>query len=475
MKNSLKVASALLLSVASVSAKTAEKPNVILIMADDMGWGDVGFNGNDVIATPCMDKLASEGVVLDRFYSACAVSSPTRCSVLTGRNPCRSGVFCANQGIMREQEISLAELLKSQDYTTGHFGKWHLGTLTDQTKDANRGRNGRSDLLNPPSLHGYDDSFVTESKVPTYDPSIAPVGMTKGYWDYLKPGDERERYGTSYWKHDGTKETKNLSGDDSRVIMDRVIPFIDGAKGGDTPFFSVIWFHTPHMPCVAGPKQQEMYKEYPLDKRNYYGAISAMDEQIGRLVDHLKRVGEFENTIIYFCSDNGPAGGEDGPGKTGGLSGRKASLLEGGVRVPTFVYWRGHTQGRVSQVPISSVDYFPTFLDIANIDNYDGTLDGSSIMPYLDKDSSRDYERPIIWQLSSRYSHGTCTAIRRGDYKLIQFLATGAVELYNLRCDPMESTNIADSEPKVARALLRDVETWRHENSVPLPPNAVVK
>ncbi|NQZ56261.1 MAG: sulfatase-like hydrolase/transferase, partial [Lentisphaeraceae bacterium] len=157
-----------------------KKPNVILIMADDLGWGDTGYNGNKVIKTPHLDQMAADGLKMDRFYSASSFCSPTRASCLTGRNPYRTGIFTANKGILRPEEVTLPEILREQGYATGHFGKWHLGTLTADEKDANRGRKGNTQLLNPPKEHGYDDCFVTESKVPTYDPMKKPTKFEKG-------------------------------------------------------------------------------------------------------------------------------------------------------------------------------------------------------------------------------------------------------------------------------------------------------
>ena len=272
------------------------QPNVILIMADDLGWGDVGFNGNKVIQTPNLDNLSSEGVIFNRFYSGCAVSSPTRASVLTGRNPFRTGIFHANVGILRPEEVTLPELLQQQGYRTGHFGKWHLGTLTYKEKDANRGKPGNTALYNIPAEHGYIESFVTESKVPTCDPMVKPIKCDGRFWDYIVDKNASISYNTHYWKHNGDKETLNLSGDDSKIIMDRVLPFIEESNIADRPFFSVIWFHTPHLPCVASPEFADMYKNLSLPERNYYGCISAMDYQVGRLVKFLKDNNIYDNT-----------------------------------------------------------------------------------------------------------------------------------------------------------------------------------
>ncbi len=443
-----------LLTAAATSAIAANTPNIILIMADDLGWGDVGFNGNTIIKTPHLDALAGEGVVFDRFYTACAVSSPTRNSCLTGRNPYRTGIFHANVGIMRQEELTTMELLKANGYTSGHFGKWHLGSLTDKQKDANRGRVGNSAEVNPPSLHGYDDSFVTESKVPTYDPMIAPVGKKGSFWDYIKDGEQRRTYGTAYWNHDGTQASENLEGDDSRVIMDRVLPFIDRASQKQTPFMSVVWFHTPHLPCVAGPKEQEMYKDYPLQKRNYYGCITAMDEQVGRLVKHLKDNGLFDNTLIFFCSDNGPEGNDNAPGTTAGMRGRKRSLYEGGIRVPGFVVWGKEIKGGSrTDAPCFTSDYMPTILDIAGITQSNPhQLDGESIMPLVSgRRPKSERTRPMVFVFQGQ------AAVVDNQYKL--YYLNDKYELYDLRADRSETTDIADKHPKLVEkysAILKE-------------------
>ncbi len=444
----------LLSTLAVVGASAAEKPNVILIMADDLGWGDVGFNGNTIIQTPNLDALAGEGVIFERFYAACAVSSPTRSSVLTGRNPYRTGIFHANVGVMRCEELALTELLKDADYTTGHFGKWHLGSLTDKEKDANRGKVGNTAEVNPPSAHGYDDSFVTESKVPTYDPMIAPVGKKGSYWDYVKEGEESKNYGTAYWNHDGTKATENLEGDDSRVIMDRVLPFIDVASKKQTPFMSVVWFHTPHRPCVAGPKEQEIYKDYSLDKRNYYGCITAMDEQVGRLVQHLKDIGEYDNTLIFFCSDNGPEGDDSAPGTAPGMRGRKRSLYEGGIRVPGFVVWGDKIKGgRTIETPCFTSDYMPTILDIVGIEGKNThQLDGESIMPIVaNRKALKERTRPMVFVFEKQ------AAVVDNRYKL--YYTDGKYELYDLTNDRAEQNNIIAQHPDLEskyKAVLKD-------------------
>ncbi|MFI3270025.1 MAG: sulfatase-like hydrolase/transferase [Rikenellaceae bacterium] len=407
---------------AEAEAKTMQ-PNVILVMCDDLGWGDVGFNGNEIIRTPNIDKMAGEGVIFNRFYAACAVSSPTRASVLTGRNPYRMGVFTANMGILRPEEITIPELLREEGYATGHFGKWHLGALTDKEKDANRGMVGNAKELNLPKEHGYDDAFVTESKVPTWNPM-------------LNPADNSKPYGTAYWDINGDKVTDNLAGDDSRVIMDRVLPFIKKSSEQGKPFLSVVWFHTPHKPCVAGAEYAAMYSDYSKEFQNYAGCVTAMDEQMGRLRKYLEDNKLDDNTVIFFCSDNGP---ENGVGVTGGFRARKRSLYEGGVRVPAFVYWRGKIRKPFStDYPAVTSDYLPTIVSLVGVDpakcKYE--LDGVDISAVFTKRESQR-EQPIIFAYNGQYTivdnqHKLYT---RGDLK----------ELYDITDDPYEKRPLSNS------------------------------
>ena len=274
-------------------------------MADDMGWGDAGYNGHTVLKTPHLDNVAAEGLVFNRFYSAAPVCSPTRGSVLTGRHPFRYGIYYANVGKLPQSEVTLAEVLKMSGYVTGHFGKWHLGTLSRTVRDSNRGGKGDdTSHYSPPWHHGFDVCFSTEAKVPIWDPMITPERAAGGVGQNQLPG---EFYGSYYWTGEGCMETQNLEGDDSRVIMDRVIPFISDAVSRDRPFFAVVWFHTPHSPVVAGQEYLNQYPDLEQNQRHYYGTLTAMDEQIGRLRKELEDLHVARNTMIWFTSDNGPA------------------------------------------------------------------------------------------------------------------------------------------------------------------------
>lgn len=440
--------------------QTLKSPNVILIMCDDLGWGDTGFNGNTKIKTPNLDMLAGKGITFERFYSACAVCSPTRGSCLTGRNPYRYGIPTANSGHMKEEEITFPELLKEEGYATGHFGKWHLGTLTTKVKDANRGKPGDSTHYSIPTMHGYDTYLVTESKVPTYDPMLKPKTFDKEKGESLRYGwkavlnkNEAEPYGTHYWKGEETAETENLEGDNSRVIMDRVIPFIESAVKNNNPFFSVVWFQTPHLPVVADEEMMAQYIQYSYVEQIYYATISGMDEQVGRLWEKLEELGQAENTMIWFCSDNGPE--RETPGTSGPFRERKRSLYEGGVRVPAFcVFPNGVKAGQKTDFPAFTSDYLPTVLDLLQINYPDNRpLDGISLKDLLNGNDA-DRETPMGFLFREKMSWVT------HEYKLISTDQGETFELYNLLKDPSEKENIIENHKELASGMKNDLMEW---------------
>lgn len=450
----------LLYPLKSQASDKQKDPNIILIMCDDLGWGDTGFNGNLKILTPNLDKLSAKGMVFNRFYSASAVCSPTRGSCLTGRNPYRYGIPGANKGHMKKEEITLPELLKEKGYQTGHFGKWHLGTLTTKVRDANRGKPGDATNYSIPSMHGYDRYFVSESKVPTYDPMVRPLvfdtpnGESLKYgWEALKPGAASQKYGTYYWKGEEQAEDQNLEGSNSKLIIDRTISFIGSSIENEHPFLSVIWFHTPHLPVVASKQTMEAYSQYSHKEQIYYAAISAMDEQVGRLWEYLNQQGEADNTMIWFCSDNGPE--NDTPGSSGPFRERKRSLYEGGLRGPAFCVWpNGINPGLQSDFPAVTSDYLPTIIDMLKI-NYPKSrpLDGISLMKVVNGESMKR-EKAIGFRFKSKMSWVTHR------YKLISTNAGKTFELYDLLADKEEQNNIAAQHEKLVKQMETDLYAW---------------
>ncbi|UCC98087.1 MAG: sulfatase-like hydrolase/transferase [Phycisphaerales bacterium] len=425
----------------------ANKPNIILCMADDLGWGDTGFNGNSIIKTPNLDAMAKAGMRFTRFYCGAPVCSPTRGSCLTGRHPYRYGIFSANAGHMPKEEITLAETLKAQGYATGHFGKWHLGTLTTKEKDSNRGGPKGAKHYSPPWENGFDVCFSTEAKVPTWDP--------------MKSGNTGEAYGTYYWRQDGTKETENLEGDDSRVIMDRAVPFIREAAQAGEPFLAVVWFHTPHLPVVAGPEHQKMYSQYSEDEQHYYGCITAMDEQVGRLRRELRALGVADNTMVWFCSDNGPEGKDGKHGRTRGSAGpfrgRKRSLFEGGVRVPGLLEWPARIKaGQVTDLPCSTSDYCPTIMDVLGfrLKGQPEPVDGVSLVPLFEGTMS---QRPVPIGFES----GSQLSLTDNRYKIYSADKGKRFMLFDLIEDPLETRDLAAEKPQILQSMKAELARWR--------------
>ena len=435
----------------------SETPNVILCMADDQGWGDTGYNGHPFLATPNLDAMSEAGLRFDRFYSGAPVCSPTRGSALTGRHPYRYGIPTANAGHIRDQEVTLAEMLKGRGYTTGHFGKWHLGTLTNDQEDGRRGGR-RPAHYAPPWEHGFDESFSAEVQMPTWNPMVDQAFPSK------------------YWTGPGDYATDNLDGDDSRVIMDRAIPFIRKAAESGSTFFAVIWFHTPHSPVLAGPRHREMYAGFSEGEQHYYGCVTALDEQVGRLRAELRQLGVAEDTMLWYCSDNGPEGTtpqvRNNRGSSGGLRGRKRSLFEGGIRVPGILEWPGRVAGgRSTAVPCSTSDYFPTVAAALGLDepSDDRPVDGISLLPLINGDMQKRGKR-IAFQTPDGAERGAQSRLGSPDHALIgdryKFLSyldedrTGDDMLFDLAVDPGERHNLVSGRPELAASLKAELEAW---------------
>lgn len=449
----------LLLTFLNLSVFGQSKPNIILIMTDDQGWFDVGFNGNGTIITPNLNSLAAKGVILDRFYAAAPVCSPTRASVMTGRNSNRMGIPDANAGHLNTEEITIAELLKGEGYATGHFGKWHLGIQTKKELNANRGGKEQNfEHYSIPSFHGYDEYFCTESKVPTYDPMVYPevfkVGESKKYgWTALEGKEKVKNYNTSYWVGEELKAQGEFDGDDTMVIMDRVIPFIQKSVQDEKPFFTTIWTHSPHLPVVTSKYFKDKYSLLSNKEQLYYGSITALDEQIGCLWEELEAQGIADNTILWFCSDNGPE--NKTPGSTKPFKGRKRSLNEGGLRTPAFVVWcNGINGGRRMDVPAFTSDYLPTIASLLNIEYPDNRpLDGVNLMPFIE-DAILEREQPMGFKYKDEISWVNHR------YKLISKNNGKSYRLYDLLKDKEERYNILAIETNVAITMMTEMNTW---------------
>lgn len=439
--------SAAVMAVAPTPLKAAQRkrPNIILMMADDLGIGEVGVYGfNDKIKTPHLDAMAAAGLRFDRFYSQAPVCSPTRGSCLTARHPFRYGIFKAYVGHLRKEEITLPEVLGKFGYRCGHFGKWHLGAVTDPPV----GKGARMSY-SPPSENGFDEWFSVQTCVKTFD----PFGVNA----------ENAATTDDPFFHNGRRVTENVTGDTSRIIMDRAIPFIEKAIEEDKPFFTVIWFNTPHGPIDADPKYEKAYNG--IKQWKYYGAITDMDKQVGRLRTTLQNLGIADNTMLWFSSDNGPTGqGTAGPYYTG-----KRHLFEGGIRMPTILEWPDKvTAGRSTDMIGCSSDYFPTVMEMLGIKNRDPRpIDGISLMPLIE---NKMQSRPgwLCFQ-----SHGT-SVIMNQKYKAIK-VRTGAFSqnaatkrnfplnqwlLFDMEKDFSETTDIAARHPQIVEKMAQIYEAW---------------
>jgi arylsulfatase A-like enzyme len=466
--------------LATSAARAADfRTNVILIMADDMGYGDPSYISTNLnhpdagwIRTPNLDAMAANGLRFDRFYSASAVCSPTRASCLTGRNPFRVGVPTANAGHLGRDESALSERLAAAGYRCGHFGKWHLGTLTTLRYDANRGAPGETTHYSAPWHSGYDTCFVTESKVPSYHPYRKANNAADLPVDFADPNF----YGTHFWRMpsdtnawDDTSgegdvvpvdEINNSeNGDDSRLLMNHALDFIRSAVAEGKPFFTVVWFHTPHKPLVD-PEGISSVDSSDAAK----DAIENLDEQVGRLRAELEALNVKDNTMVWFTSDNGPENGVDSPNETdtsrslrsGLFRGRKRDLWEGGVREPGILEWPAKVAaGQVTDFPAVTSDYYPTILDYCQIPlpANQKAYDGISLRGVIEG-TETIRTRPIGFLFSSKRSWVTHR------HKLISTDDGSTYELYDLLTDPTETNNIAAANPALAAQLQGELTNW---------------
>ncbi|MEM9280218.1 MAG: sulfatase-like hydrolase/transferase [Verrucomicrobiota bacterium] len=454
-------------SLSPTKSQADNHTNFILIMCDDLGWGDVGFNGATHIRTPHLDEMAANGLNLTRFYAQAPVCSPTRASVVTGRHHDRTGIYTANKGHLRDGEFTLYEALRTKGYATGHFGKWHMGTLTTTVRESNRGGEKGKENFSPPWDHEVDVTFATEAKTPTYDAMWKPVGgdakaftgATRQGWNFIPEGSEKEPYGTHYWTGlDAMVDpaSDELLGDDSNLIMDRAMKFID--ENQESPFLAIVWFHAPHLPVVASEEDAASYDngENSDFQKNYNGCVTALDRAVGNLRAQLRELGIAENTMITFCSDNGPEGNDSSPGKQGEFRGRKRSLYEGGVRVPGLIEWPSKiAPGTVSDVATCTVDYFPTILEIVGVEMPDDRpVDGISLMPLI-AEGMEARPQPLGFHITGQ------AAWHDGMLKAYRKKADSDWELYDLGSDPNESTDLAAEQPERLEAMVEAWTEWK--------------
>lgn len=402
-----------------VSAQEAARPNIILFLADDLGWGDLACYGNKVIQTPNLDAFAKQGVRLTQCYSASAVCSPSRSALLTGRTPHRNGVYTWIQAgaevHLRTSEITLPKLLKENGYSTCHSGKWHLNGKFNESDQPQPGDHGYEWWMatqnNAGPSHKNPNNFVRNGK---------PVGPMEGYSAIL--------------------------------VVDEAIQWLKEKRDRKKPFFLAVWTHEPHLPIESDPAFQKQYEKIEdADVRQHHGNVTQLDHAFGNLMKALDDQKLADGTFVFFTSDNGPEG--DGlkqrtRGSTGGLRGRKRAMYEGGIRVPGIARWPGHIKaGTTSDVPIIGSDFFPTALGIAGVKPpADRVLDGINVIPILTgKADAIGRGQPLYWRLNMA-PNNLHMAMRQGDWKIIAAQDFSKFELYNLKLDPKEETDLKDKE-----------------------------
>ena len=460
------------------------KTNIILLMGDDHGWEETGYNGHPYIKTPVLDDMAKNGLVFDHFYSAHPSCSPTRGSIVTGRHPNRYGEYAPGWSI-RPEEISIAQLLKDSGYATGHFGKWHLGPVKEGSP------------TNPGAM-GFD-AWVSHDNFFELNPVLSRNGAPP----------------------------VQIEGEGSEVIIDETISFIDKVMQGDKPFFTIVWFASPHEPYEALPQDLALYKNLPDSLSNEYvritslktgkqvnrpldsvlperyAEITAMDRAIGKLREYLEKKGLKENTFIWYCGDNGipPSGLYNS-----NLRGLKGTVYEGGTKVPGIIEWpQKIKKPLISESNAVTSDIFLTVCDIAGVKPPQRPLDGISLMPII-RGEVEERSKPIeFWNFDIKHlndkdpyialklQEGTTPlakiadgkftrsfknfrhpeidekdylgdrSILDNDYKLIIDDRNGNMvkELYNVHKDPGETKNLIEEYPDIASDLEKQMRAWQ--------------
>ena len=436
-------------------------PNMIFVMTDDQGWGDVGYNGHPKIKTPNLDAMAATGLRFDRFYAAASVCSPTRASCMTGRNNWRVGIngpVRADEAHLPAEEITLPEALKPKGYVSGHFGKWHIGGMTKENAGIH---------LMTPGMAGFDEWFSTRNVIVTHDP-------------YLKPHKEGDS--ALYWHNgrnitlDQGRQDLSLRGDDAAIVMNKAIGFIRDQVANEKPFLAVVWFHNVHTPLGKDPKRMKQYADCDAQEQVYYSNITAVDTQMGILRDELKKLGVSDNTMLWFTSDNGPNlkgkkdvrfGAAQGGrfaytpiGSAGAYRGWKRDCYEGGLRMPGILEWPAKIkEPRTTDFAAVTSDYFPTALDVAGIAlPTDREYDGISLLPLVNG------------QVTARngaigFHCNGMEAWTENRYKIVRAIkkkkkASDEWELYDLQSDPFETDDVAKHHPKTVERMAADFAKW---------------
>lgn len=409
------------------SIEAADRPNFVVFLVDDMGWGDSATYGHPLIQTPNLDKLASQGVKFTQCYSAAGVCSPSRSAILTGRTPYRNGVWRHLSGnhetYLRASEITYPTLLKEIGYETCHVGKWHLNSVPHFNHPD----------YPQPGDHGYD------------------------YWLYThnNASPSHENPDNFFRNGDPVGPTESYS---AQFVAAEAEHWLTEIRDPEKPFALSVWLHEPHSPIATDPRFQDLYGGH--ENAKYMGNITQMDHALGQVMDALETVGAAENTLFFLTSDNGPVARFGGT--TGGLRGQKRSSHEGGIRVPGIARWPGRiAAGTTSDVPVIGTDLFTTILEIVDTPvPTDRTIDGVSMLPAFE---GRPVDRPVplFWRTHVSQADDR-VALRIGDWKIVGDDLLTKFQLFEIQKDWKEENDLAAAMPeKTDEMKKRLIEVWK--------------
>lgn len=417
--------------------RASDQPNIVLVLADDLGYGDLACYGAKDLRTPELDKFASEGLRFTSCYAGHANCSPSRAALMTGRTPARLGIrdwIPEDSPVhLRRGEITIATLLRGAGYATCHTGKWHLNGAFNQPSQPQ------------PGDHGFDHWFSTQNNA---------------YPSHRDP-DNFVRNGTPCGR---------IRGYAAQIVADEAIQWLETLRDKSKPFLLYVCFHEPHEPIHTAPEFGRLYPADDPSFSGHHGNISQMDHAFGRIMRALDSEGLRDSSLVFFTSDNGPAITPTHPhGSAGPLRDKKGSLYEGGIREPGILRWPGKTKpGSTSDEPVCSLDLLPTVCAIARVEPpKDRKLDGASLLPLLDgKPLARP--TPLYWHFNRAFN-GPKVALRDGDWKVLATLDKPppdkgnditakseadfksaeplAFQLYNLREDIGEKNDLAAAQP----------------------------
>lgn len=421
----------------TIAEREQSKPNIILLFADDAGYADFGFHGSDIMITPNLDKLAQQGVLFKQAYVSDPTCGPSRAGLLTGRYQQRFGYTENNvPGYMSKNsaldyadmglpltETTMGDYMKSLGYSTGFFGKWHLGG-TDAMHPLNR---------------GFDEFYGFR-------------GGDRSYYAYPENSPERKR-STFFDKklEEGLGNFKEHDGYLTDVLADKVSEFIE--RNENKPFFAILSFTAVHTPIEAKPSDLAKFPDLVGVRQQVAAMTLAMDRASGQVMDALAKYGLDENTIVVFTNDNGGPTDKNASSNLP-LSGTKSNHLEGGIRVPMVMSWPNTLPGNDTySAPVSLLDLLPTFYELAGGKEYKNVVDGVNLLPFITQKTASIPHEYLFWKKESR------AAVRYGNYKLLRYPDRPA-ELFDVINDVSEVNNIADKHPELVKKLYKKIFEW---------------